>query len=64
MGKLFQILNDPNRKRHVDNATAWGPPGSKPPTARGFSTARKRKPTKKQLAALAKGRRVLAKKYK
>ena len=32
--------------------------------ARGFSTAKKRKPTKKQLAALAKGRRALAQKYK
>lgn len=42
--------------------------GRKPPTAnataRGFSTAKKRKPTKKQLAALAKGRKALARKYK
>ena len=67
MGKgtmLIKLMNDPSR--HVN-----GPGGQAikyRPTARGFSAAKKttvkRKPTKKQLAALAKGRKILAQKYK
>ena len=71
---IHKIGTPETTKKHWENIqrlkTNGGPRSpllaSNPPTARGFTTSKKttakRKPTKKQLAALAKGRKILAQK--